>query len=84
MEGLAIVRNKDTVFAQLERRQGAAWRLLLSGGYLKVLDVLGEHTALPLQFVKANISQEDEVKKMFGNMIQDCKSSLKANCGNTL
>ncbi|MCI8882737.1 MAG: hypothetical protein HFH43_06770 [Lachnospiraceae bacterium] len=35
------MRNKDTVFAQLERRQGAAWRLLLSGGYLKVLDVLG-------------------------------------------
>lgn len=77
MEGLAIVRNKDTVFAQLERRQGAAWRLLLSGGYLKVLDVLGGGT---YRLAITNY----EVKKMFGNMIQDCKSSLKANCGNTL
>lgn len=76
MEGLAIVRNKDTVFAQLERRQGAAWRLLLSGGYLKVLDVLGGTYRLAIT--------NYEVKKMFGNMIQDCKSSLKANCGNTL
>ncbi|WWR19148.1 AAA family ATPase [Lachnospiraceae bacterium JLR.KK009] len=62
-EPIAARIDEDTVFAQLERRQGAVWGLLLSGGYLKVLDAWGETYRLAIT--------NYEVKKMFGNMILD-------------
>ena len=70
--------NEEMVFNQLSGDERAVWSLLLSAGYLKIIEIHGRECELSLTNYEVQQTFEDMVQDWFGGIIGDYNDFIKS------
>ncbi len=70
--------NEEMVFNQLSGSEKAVWSLLLTAGYLKIIEIHGKEYELSLTNYEVRQTFEDMVREWFDESVSDYNDFIKA------